>query len=70
VEAGFKLNGSLLEAGMVDELVVYLAPHLIGDQARGMFNLPELTELGGKRALAIREVRMVGPDLQIVARLR
>ncbi|MBI2311949.1 MAG: bifunctional diaminohydroxyphosphoribosylaminopyrimidine deaminase/5-amino-6-(5-phosphoribosylamino)uracil reductase RibD [Betaproteobacteria bacterium] len=68
VEAGFRLNGSLLEAGVVDELVIYLAPHLLGDQARGMFHLPELTDLSDRRELSIREVRSIGPDLRIVAR--
>ena len=50
VEAGHKLNGSLLNEGMVDELLLYLAPDVIGDAARGMFNLPELTDLSGRRA--------------------
>lgn len=67
-EAGFKLNGSLLGAGLVDELLLYLAPCLIGDAARGMFNLPALDSLDGKRRLAIRDVRMVGPDLRLLAR--
>lgn len=67
-EAGFKLNGSLLGAGLVDELLLYLAPCLIGDAARGMFNLPGLDSLDGKRRLAIRDVRMVGPDLRLLAR--
>ncbi|HEX6828083.1 MAG TPA: bifunctional diaminohydroxyphosphoribosylaminopyrimidine deaminase/5-amino-6-(5-phosphoribosylamino)uracil reductase RibD [Burkholderiales bacterium] len=69
VEAGFKLNGSLLAAGLVDELVIYLAPHLLGDSARGMFHLPALEDLAGRRELAIRDVRAVGADLRIVARL-
>ena len=69
VEAGYKLNGSLLEEGLVDELVVYLAPCLIGDAARGMFNLPELTDLSGRRTLNIQELRMVGADIRIIARL-
>jgi diaminohydroxyphosphoribosylaminopyrimidine deaminase/5-amino-6-(5-phosphoribosylamino)uracil reductase len=69
VEAGFKLNGSLLAAGLVDELVIYLAPHLLGDSARGMFNLPALEDLTGRRELAIRDLRMVGRDLRIIARL-
>jgi diaminohydroxyphosphoribosylaminopyrimidine deaminase/5-amino-6-(5-phosphoribosylamino)uracil reductase len=68
VEAGFRLNGSLLREGLVDELVIYLAPHLIGDSARGMFHLPALEDLGGRRALSIREVRMVGEDIRVVAR--
>jgi diaminohydroxyphosphoribosylaminopyrimidine deaminase/5-amino-6-(5-phosphoribosylamino)uracil reductase len=68
VEAGFKLNGSLLRAGVVDELVIYLAPCLLGDAARGLFDLPALDDLGHRRALAIRDVRHVGTDLRIVAR--
>ena len=46
VEAGFKLNGSLLREGLVDELLLYLAPHLLGDAARGMFDLPALERSG------------------------
>lgn len=67
-EAGFKLNGSLLREGCVDELLIYQAPVLLGDDARGMFNLPELTELSGKRELKVLERRMVGDDLRILAR--
>lgn len=69
VEAGFKLNGSLLQEGCVDELVVYLAPHLMGDAARGMFNLPELKDLDGRRQLNIRDLRMIGGDIRITARV-
>lgn len=69
VEAGTKLNGSLLKAGVVDELLVYLAPRVIGDSGRGMFSLPELTELSRTTALKIREVERVGEDLRILARL-
>ena len=68
VEAGFKLNGSLLEAGVVDELVLYLAPCLLGDAARGLFDLPALEDLSHRRALTIRDVRNVGNDLRVVAR--
>jgi len=67
-EAGFKLNGSLLGAGLVDELLLYLAPCLLGDAARGMFNLPALESLAGKHTLAIRDARMVGGDLRLLAR--
>jgi diaminohydroxyphosphoribosylaminopyrimidine deaminase/5-amino-6-(5-phosphoribosylamino)uracil reductase len=69
VEAGTKLNGSLLQAGVVDELLVYLAPRVIGDTGRGMFHLPELTELSRSTALKIREVERVGEDLRILARI-
>lgn len=68
VEAGFKLNGALIKAGLVDELVIYLAPHLLGDVARGMLNLPELTDLAGRRELKIQDLRMLGQDIRIIAR--
>ena len=68
VEAGFRLNGSLLKTGVVDELVIYLAPCLLGDAARGLFDLPALEDLGERRALALRDVRQMGSDLRIVAR--
>jgi len=67
-EAGFKLNGSLLREGLVDELLLYLAPCLIGHAASGLFNLPELTSLTGKTALNIRDVRQIGADIRILAR--
>ena len=70
VEAGFRLNGSLLQAGLVDEMVMYLAPHLLGDRARGMFDLPELTDLSGRRELEVREVSSIGTDLRITARFK
>ena len=69
VEAGTKLNGSLLEAGVVEELLVYLAPRIIGDSGRGMFHLPELTGLSQTTALEIRGVERIGADLRILARL-
>ncbi len=68
VEAGTKLNGSLLQAGVVDELLVYLAPSLIGGSGRGMFDLPELTDLSQSTALRIREVERVGAEVRILAR--
>lgn len=67
-EAGMKLNGSLLREGCVDELLLYVAPMLVGDAAQGLFNLPELTQLDGATRLALRDVRVVGMDLRIIAR--
>jgi diaminohydroxyphosphoribosylaminopyrimidine deaminase/5-amino-6-(5-phosphoribosylamino)uracil reductase len=69
VEAGHKLNGSLLEAGLIDELVVYFAPHLLGDTARGMFALPVLTDLAERRVLRFRDLRMIGEDIRVIARV-
>jgi diaminohydroxyphosphoribosylaminopyrimidine deaminase/5-amino-6-(5-phosphoribosylamino)uracil reductase len=68
VEAGFKLNGSLVAAGVVDELLVYLAPSLIGEGGRGMFDLPAIDDLARARRLAWRDVLRVGDDLRLLAR--
>ncbi|MDR2614263.1 MAG: RibD family protein, partial [Candidatus Accumulibacter sp.] len=68
VEGGRRLNGALLDAGLADELLLYLAPRLIGDAARGMFDLPELAALDGARKLSIEEARRIGDDLRVLAR--
>ena len=68
VEAGMNLNSALLRAGVVDELLLYLAPHLLGDAGRGMLDLGELTEMNNRLQLNIQETRMIGPDLRILAR--
>ena len=67
-EAGTKLNGSLLREGCVDELLIYQAPVLLGDAARGMFGLAELTELTGAYRLAVLERRVLGADMFLRAR--
>ena len=67
VEAGYKLNGSLVRADVVDELLVYLAPLLIGS-AQGMVNLPALSDLAQARRLQFHEVTQVGSDVRILAR--
>lgn len=69
VEAGRKLNGALLKSGLVDELVLYLAPQLLGDAARGLADLGELTQLQQRVALQWNDVRQVGGDLRIVAKI-
>ena len=69
VEAGAVLNGALLTAGLVDELLLYLAPCLVGDAARGIFSMPALASLADKRLLTIRDTRMVGADLRVIARV-
>ena len=69
VEAGYKLNGSLLNEGLVDELLVYLAPSVMGDAALGMFHLPALKNLSEQRKLNIVDVRQIGADIRILARV-
>ncbi len=70
VEAGSTLNGALLRAGLVDELLLYVAPQLLGDAARGIAQLGELTELEQRIDLTWQDVRQVGADLRIVARVK
>ncbi len=67
VEAGTVLSGSLLTAGLVDELVVYLAPHLMGNAARGMFNLPAIDKMANRIVLEIKDITAVGEDWRITA---
>jgi diaminohydroxyphosphoribosylaminopyrimidine deaminase / 5-amino-6-(5-phosphoribosylamino)uracil reductase len=70
VEAGSKLNGALLSAGLVDELLVYIAPCFLGDPARGMFELPEaVTTLGERFRIQMRSFERVGEDWRILARI-
>jgi diaminohydroxyphosphoribosylaminopyrimidine deaminase/5-amino-6-(5-phosphoribosylamino)uracil reductase len=68
-ESGTKLNGSLLAAGVIDEIVLYMAPMLLGDGAQGLFALPTLQSLAGAIRPRIIDVRAVGADIRITARL-
>jgi len=68
VEAGHKLNGSLVREGLVDEFLLYLAPKLLG-AGRGMVNIGPLAELSQAVELEFRETAMIGPDLRILARI-
>jgi len=69
VEAGHKLNGSFVREGLVDELLVYLAPKLLG-QGRDMAAFGPFTELSSALPLDFVSVDRVGPDLRVVARVR
>ena len=68
VEAGPILAGSLLMAGLVDELVIYQAPHIMGSETRGMFTTPDWQNLQQKLALKVIDVRQVGVDSRITLR--
>lgn len=69
VEAGINLHSALLRAGTVDELLLYYAPKLLGEHGRGMLDLGHLTEMGAVPVVDIRELRRIGPDIRILARL-
>ena len=68
VEAGAKLSGSLLQAGLVDEIVLYMAPHVMGADACGLFDLPGLKRMSERIQLDIREIRKIGEDFRITAK--
>jgi len=70
LEAGSTLNGALLRAGLVDELILYLAPQLLGDAARGMAQLGELTDLDQRVDLKWQDVRQIGNDLRITVKVQ
>lgn len=68
VEAGAKLCGAFLQAGLLDELVVYVAPKLLGSEARPLFDLP-LVSMAQAMDLQIADIRAVGDDWRILCRL-
>jgi diaminohydroxyphosphoribosylaminopyrimidine deaminase/5-amino-6-(5-phosphoribosylamino)uracil reductase len=70
IEAGPTLAGAAMELGLVDELVLYLAPHLMGNAARGLFHLPGIERMDQRLMLGIRDMRRVGSDLRLTLRRR
>ncbi|VAW67665.1 Diaminohydroxyphosphoribosylaminopyrimidine deaminase / 5-amino-6-(5-phosphoribosylamino)uracil reductase [hydrothermal vent metagenome] len=67
VEAGSVLCGALLAQRLVDEIVIYMAPHIMGDSAKGLFHLPELNAMRERVSLEIKEIRPIGKDWRITA---
>lgn len=70
METGATLSGSMLREGLVDEMVFYMAPVLMGDRARGLFQLPDLDRMADRLELDILDVRAVGRDWRITAHPR
>ena len=68
VEAGATLCGALLQAKLFDELVIYMAPLFMGDEARGLLSLPGLQKMADRVELKIDDMRAVGRDWRIRAR--
>jgi len=66
VEAGARLNAAFIAADLVDEYLIYLAPKLIGP-GRPLADLTELPDLAAAPTLAFHDVRLIGPDLRILA---
>ncbi len=70
VETGATLSGAMLQAGLIDELIIYMAPILMGDDARGLFRLPGLASMEQKIGLEITDIRAVGKDWRVTARVK
>ena len=68
LEAGQGLNGAFLQAGLIDELILYYAPKLMGTDAKGMFAVPELTNMQQVTHLQIIDVRQFGQDIRLRAK--
>lgn len=66
VEAGPTLSGAMLKAGLVNEVLLYLAPRFLGNNARGMFQLPGVEHLEQCAGLVVQDVRQFGTDLRIL----
>ena len=69
VESGRSLAGALLKNGLVDEIVLYFAPTCLGSEAMGMFDLPSITVIDQGIALSITDIRKIGPDIRVTARV-
>jgi len=65
VEAGSELCGSLLQSGLVDETILYMAAKVVGTDGRGMFDMKRIDTMADARQLNIRTVRRIGPDIRI-----
>ena len=70
VEAGATLCGALLAAGLVDELLLYVAPVLLGERGRPLFGGLDIATMAERRALRVVETRQVGPDIRLLLRSR
>jgi diaminohydroxyphosphoribosylaminopyrimidine deaminase/5-amino-6-(5-phosphoribosylamino)uracil reductase len=65
-ECGQRLAGELLKQQLADQIVLYLAPHLLGSQARGSFDLGELTAMEQRKTCTIRDTRQIGDDMRLI----
>jgi diaminohydroxyphosphoribosylaminopyrimidine deaminase / 5-amino-6-(5-phosphoribosylamino)uracil reductase len=70
VEAGANLSGALLQANLVDELLLYIAPCLLGDRGRPLLILPELTQMTGRSRWQLLDQRQIGEDIRLLLRPR
>ena len=65
LETGATLSGAMLEEKLIDEVIIYMAPVVMGDQARGLFRLPHLNSMTDKIELTLKSTRMLGNDVRL-----
>ena len=70
LETGATLSGAMLQAGLIDELIIYMAPVLMGNDAKGLFALPGMESMQDKIELEITDQRLVGQDIRITAKVK
>ncbi|MDG3087317.1 bifunctional diaminohydroxyphosphoribosylaminopyrimidine deaminase/5-amino-6-(5-phosphoribosylamino)uracil reductase RibD [Vibrio hannami] len=70
VEAGATLAASLIQQNLVDELILYQAPKVMGADSRSLVNMTGLTEMNETIDLEIKDIRMVGPDIRVIANIK
>ncbi len=68
-ECGSKLSGALLEQELVDQLIIYMAPCLLGNTAKGLFELDEYSIMSDRKNLSIEDIRCIGSDIKLTAKL-
>ncbi len=68
VEGGEGLNGALMAQNLIDELLIYYAPKLMGGSANSMFAMPEYTDMNQAIALDILDIRQIGVDIRLRAK--
>jgi diaminohydroxyphosphoribosylaminopyrimidine deaminase/5-amino-6-(5-phosphoribosylamino)uracil reductase len=68
IESGAKLEGAFISANLVDELILYQAPKLIGSDGKSLLNMPTILRLSAAKNLDINDIRMVGKDIRITAK--
>ena len=68
VEAGPRMNGALLEFNLIDELIIYMAPCILGPDAIDMFDSPVIKKLSDRYSFAVKDLTSIGPDMKITLR--
>lgn len=69
LESGSTLSGAMLDQGLIDELVLYVAAKLLGHDAQGLFQLPAIVSMQNARKLDVKDVRLIGQDVRIISSL-